>query len=121
MLAKLYSGAIYGLDAFRIVIEVSVGNGMGYSITGLADDGIKESLSRIAIAVQQLGFQMPRTKLVINLAPADLRKSGTAFDLPMALGILIASEQVQDIGKLSDYLLIGEIGLDGTIFPVRGA
>ncbi len=121
MLAKLYSGAIYGLDAFRIVIEVSVGNGIGYSITGLADDGIKESLSRIAIAVQQLGFQMPRTKLVINLAPADLRKSGTAFDLPMALGILIASEQVQDIGKLSDYLLIGEIGLDGTIFPVRGA
>jgi len=121
MLAKLFSSALHGVDAFRIIIEISVSNGIGYQITGLPDDGIRESLSRIAVAIQQLGFQMPRTKLVINLAPADLRKSGTAFDLPITMGILLASAQIHDLGKLSDYILIGEVGLDGSIFPVRGA
>jgi magnesium chelatase family protein len=121
MLAKLYSSALHGVDAFKIVIEISVSNGIGYTITGLADDGIRESLSRIAVVVQQANYQMPRTKLVINLAPADSRKSGTAFDLPITIGILMASNQIYDLGKLSDYILIGEIGLDGSIFPVRGS
>ena len=121
MLAKLFGSAIYGVDAFRITVEVSVSNGLGYHITGLPDDAIKESLSRIEIAIKSNGYHMPRTKVVINLAPADIRKSGTAFDLPIALGVLLASDQITDIGKLNDYLLIGEMGLDGTLFPVRGA
>jgi magnesium chelatase family protein len=121
MLAKIYSGTLYGVEAFRIIIEVSVTNGIGYMITGLPDDAIKESLSRIAIAIGSSGYYMPRTKLVINLSPAHVRKTGTAFDLPIALGILIASEQVTDLGKLEGYWIAGEVGLDGSIYPVKGA
>ena len=121
MLTKINGSALHGVDAFRVTIEVSVTNGTGYMITGLPDDGIKESLSRIAIAIHSNGYYMPRTKLVINLAPADIRKTGTAFDLPIALGILMASEQIIDLGKLQDYIVVGEIGLDGRIYPVRGA
>jgi magnesium chelatase family protein len=121
MLSKIFSSALLGIDAFRVSVEVSVTRGLGYTITGLPDDAIKESLSRIAIAVQRSGFQMPRTKLVINLAPADTRKYGTAFDLPITLGILLATSQVFDLEKLRDFIVVGELGLDGTIFPVRGA
>src|SRR5450432_203698 len=121
MLAKINSSTLFGIDAFRVSVEVSVTKGLGYVITGLPDDGIKESLSRIAIAIHSNDFQMPRTKLVINLAPADVRKTGTAFDLPITLGILIATGQIPLVDKLSDYVVIGEIGLDGSIFPVRGA
>jgi magnesium chelatase family protein len=121
MLSKLFGSALYGVDAFRITIEVSVGNGLGCQLTGLPDDAIKESLSRIDIAIKSNGYQMPRTRLVINLAPADVRKTGTALDLPITLGILMATGQINDLGKLKDYIIIGEIGLDGTIHPVRGA
>lgn len=121
MLAKIYSGALYGLEALQISVEVSVSNGTGYMITGLPDDTIRESLSRIAIAINSNGYRMPRTKLVINLAPADVRKTGAAFDLPITLGILIASEQIIDLGKLNDYWIAGEVGLDGSIYPIRGA
>src|ERR1700734_3100063 len=120
MIAKIYGSALYGVEAFRITIELSVTSGLGYMITGLPDDAIKESLSRISVALQDNGFHMPRTKLVINLAPADVRKTGTAFDLGIAMGILLASEQIQDLGKLRDYILIGELGLNGNIYPVRG-
>ncbi|QEC69359.1 YifB family Mg chelatase-like AAA ATPase [Panacibacter ginsenosidivorans] len=120
MQAKLSGSAIHGVDAFGITIEVSISNGFGYMITGLPDDAIKESLNRISIAITSNGFCMPRTKLVINLAPADVRKAGTAFDLPIALGILLASEQLVDLGKLKDYIIIGELGLDGAVYPVRG-
>lgn len=121
MLAKLYSGTLFGIDAFCNTIEVSVSNGIGYQITGLPDDAIKESLSRIAIAISSNGYHMPRNKLVINLAPAGIRKAGTTFDLPITIGILIASEQIADLGKLQDYLLAGEIGLDGSIYSIHGA
>ena len=121
MLAKINSSTLFGIDAFRVSVEVSVTKGLGYVITGLPDDGIKESLSRIAIAIHSNDFQMPRTKLVINLAPADVRKTGTAFDLPITLGILLATGQVSNIERLSNLIVIGEIGLDGSIFPVRGA
>jgi len=121
MLAKLFGSALHGVDAFRVTIEVSVSNGLGCQLTGLPDDAIKESLSRIEIAIKSNGYQMPRTKLVINLAPADVRKSGTAFDLPITLGILMATGQLEDLDKLKDYIIIGEIGLDGMLHPVRGA
>jgi magnesium chelatase family protein len=120
MLAKIYSGTLYGVEAFRITIEVRVTNGIGYMITGLPADAIKESLSRIAIAICSSGYYMPRTKLGINLSPAHVRKTGTAFDLPVDLGILMASEQVTDLGKLEDYQIAGEFGLYGSIYPVRG-
>lgn len=113
--------ALQGIDAFPITIEVSVSNGLGYKITGLHDEAIGESLSRIEVAIKSNGYHMPRTKLTINLAPAGIRKTGTALDLPIALGILLASEQLHDLGKLQDYVLIGELGLDGTVYPVRGA
>ncbi|MBS1918272.1 MAG: YifB family Mg chelatase-like AAA ATPase [Bacteroidetes bacterium] len=120
MQAKLFSAALWGADAFRVTIEVSVSNGIGYQITGLPDDAIKESLSRIGIAIASSGYQMPRTRLVINLAPAGVQKTGTAFDLPVTVGILLASGNIDDIGKLNDYVLAGEVGLDGSIYPVRG-
>src|SRR5258706_9587547 len=122
MLAKIFSCALHGIDAFRITIEVSIINkGIGQQITGQPDDAVKESLSRIDVAIGSNGFHMPRTKLSINLAPADVRKTGTAYDLPIAIGILLASEQINDLSKLDDYIVIGELGLDGSIYPVRGA
>jgi magnesium chelatase family protein len=121
MLAQLHSATITGIEAVPVTIEVSVTRGLGYQVTGLADDSIKESLSRIAIALQHIGFHMPRTKLLVHLAPANLRKSGSAFDLPIALGILLATGQIEDIGKLSRYLIAGKLSLDGKINPVQGA
>lgn len=121
MLAKLFGSIVQGIQAVLISVEVSVTKGIGYQITGLADESIKESLSRIAIALQQNGFHMPRTKLLIHLGPANIRKSGSALDLPIALAILLATEQIHDIGKLSQYIISGELSLDGTIKPVSGA
>ena len=122
MLAKIFSCALHGIDAFRITIEVNIINkGIGQLITGQPDDAVKESLSRIDVAIGSNGFHMPRTKISINLAPADVKKFGTGYDLPIALGILLASEQINDLNKLDDYIVIGELGLDGSIYPVRGA
>jgi magnesium chelatase family protein len=121
MLAKINSSALFGVDAFRISVEVSVTKGIGSIITGLPDDAIKESLWRIAIAINNNEFQMPRTKLVINLAPANIRKMGTGFDLPITLGILIATNQVTDLDKLKEFVVIGEMGLGGDILPIKGA
>ena len=121
MIAQLYSSTVFGVEAFRVTVEVSLsGKGIGTLLTGLPDDAIKESLGRIDTAIQLCGYHMPRTKLVINLVPADVRKMGTAFDLPIALGILMASGQLHDLGKLKDYIIAGEMGLDGSIHPVRG-
>ena len=120
MQAKIYSSALHGVDAFSISIEVSISKGLGVMITGLPDDGIRESYNRIFVAVTAKGYEMPRIKLVINLAPADIRKSGTAFDLPIAIAILLASEQITDIGKLQDYVLAGELNIDGSLHPIKG-
>jgi len=122
MLVKINSYALYGIDAFRVTIEVNVVcRGLGWQITGQPDDSVRESLNRIDVALNANGYHMPRTKLSINLAPADVRKTGTAYDLPIAVGVLLASEQIIDLGKLNEYIMIGELGLDGSIYPVRGA
>jgi magnesium chelatase family protein len=121
MLSKIYGAALCGTDAFLVIVEVSVGDGVGWQITGLPDDSVRESLSRISIAMNSNGFHMPRNKIGINLAPAGLRKAGTAFDLPVIAGILLASGQLDDLGKLKEFILAGELGLDGSIYPVRGA
>jgi magnesium chelatase family protein len=120
MLVKTKGSAIVGIDAVTITIEVNVSMGQGYCIVGLPDNAVKESLDRTESAIKSNGFHMPRTKLVINLSPADLRKSGAAFDLPIAIGILAASEQITQPSNIEKYLCMGELGLDGNLYPIKG-
>src|SRR5450432_74952 len=121
MLVKTYGSAVYGVDAITITVEVNVMKGKNYFIVGLPDNAIKESLQRIESALKTNGFLMPRIKLLVNLAPANIRKSGSAFDLPIAIGILAGSGQIKNPGKLSHFIMMGELNLDGSILPVKGA
>jgi len=121
MLVKTYGSAVYGVEAITITIEVNVSSGKFTSIVGLADNAVKESLERMESAIKTNGYHFPRTKVVVNLAPADIRKSGTAFDLPIAIGTLAASEQFENVEKLGEYIIMGELSLDGSIRPIKGA
>jgi magnesium chelatase family protein len=121
MLVKTFGSAVLGVDAITITIEVNVSMGQGYTIVGLPDSAIRESLQRTESAIKTNGFHMPRTKVVVNLAPADIKKSGSALDLPIALGILGASEQLDNPHRLSDYVIMGELGLDGSVQAIKGA
>jgi magnesium chelatase family protein len=121
MLVKTFGSAVYGVEAITITIEVNVMNGSNYHIVGLPDNTIKESIQRVECALKTNEYHMPRTKMVINLAPADIKKSGSAFDLPIAIGILGASEQLENSERLTDYVIMGELNLDGTIHPIKGA
>ena len=122
MLVKTFGSAVYGVDAVTITVEVSVNNqGKDYFIVGLPDSAVKESLQRVESAIKSNGFFMPRTKLVVNLAPANIKKSGTAFDLPIAIGTLGATEQIGHPEKLAEYVIMGELSLDGEIRPIIGA
>jgi magnesium chelatase family protein len=109
------------VDAITITVEVNVMKGKNYFIVGLPDDAIKESLQRVESALKTNGFQMPRIKLLVNLAPANIRKSGSAFDLPIAIGILAASGQIKNPEPLKNLLIMGELNLDGSVLPVKGA
>ncbi|MEI7589394.1 MAG: YifB family Mg chelatase-like AAA ATPase [Chitinophagia bacterium] len=120
MLVKLKGSALLGIDAITITIEVNVSMGQGYCIVGLPDNSVKESLDRTESAIKANGFHMPRTKLVVNLSPADLKKTGAAFDLPIAIGILAASEQLKSIFPIAQYMIMGELGLDGFLYPIKG-
>jgi magnesium chelatase family protein len=108
------------MDAIGIQVEVNVSMGQGYCIVGLPDTAVKESLHRTEIAIKANGFQMPRTKLVINLAPADIKKTGPAFDLPIAIGILAASDQIVNSTVLTQFLMMGELSLNGALQPIKG-
>lgn len=122
MLVKTFGSAVYGIDATTISIEVSwTPTGRMYFIVGLPDNAIRESFQRIESAIKSIGFHMPRTKIVVNLAPADIRKSGTAFDLPIAMGILAASGQLETPEALERFVMMGELGLDGSVRPIKGA
>src|SRR5688572_7983257 len=122
MLVKTYGSAVYGVEAIPITVEVNVMPGnTHYYIVGLPDNAVKESLQRVESAIKTNGYQMPRTKLVINLAPADIKKSGSSFDLAIAIGILAANNQLNEPDKLKDYMIMGELNLDGTVHPIRGA
>ena len=122
MLVKTYGSAVYGVEAITITVEVSVDNqGKFYYIVGLPDNAVKESMQRVESAIKSNHFYMPRTKLVVNLAPADIKKTGTAFDLPIAIGTLGATEQIENPEKLTDYLIMGELSLDGEVLPIKGA
>ena len=120
MLSKVHGSALYGIDAIPVTIEVNIDPGVGYHLVGLPDNAIRESNYRIASALSHNGYRIPGKKITINLSPADLRKEGACYDLPLALGILLASGQLSsDI--LPNYLIMGELSLDGQLQPVKGA
>ncbi|WP_400192348.1 YifB family Mg chelatase-like AAA ATPase [Hymenobacter sp. B81] len=119
MLTKTFGSAVQGVHAYTITIEVVVSQGLGFFVVGLPDNAIKESQQRIEAAMRLRGYTMPRTKVVVNMAPADIRKEGSAYDLPIALGILHASQQIST-ERLGEYLIMGELALDGELRPVRG-
>jgi len=121
MLVKTFGSAVYGVDAITITIEVNVSMGQGYAIVGLPDNAVRESLQRTESAIKTNNFHMPRTKVVVNLAPADIKKTGSALDLPIALGVLGASEQLENPERLCNYIIMGELGLDGSVQAIRGA
>lgn len=120
MLVKTFGSAVYGVDALTITIEVSISSGNKYYMVGLPDNAVKESLQRVESALQTSGFRMPRQKIVVNLAPADIRKEGSAYDLPIAIGILAASGQIE-ADEIADYFIMGELSLDGGVQPIKGA
>ncbi len=119
MLIKTYGSAVTGVLATTITIEVNISQGIRFFIVGLADSAIRESQQRIESALSNNGFEWPRYKVVINMAPADIRKEGTHFDLPLAIGILAASDQFKT-DRLIDYIILGELSLDGGVMPVKG-
>ncbi len=122
MLIQTLGSAVFGVEAITISIEIDFsGQGQHYFIVGLPDNAIKESLQRVESAIKSNGYQMPRTKLLVNLAPADIRKTGTAFDLPIAVGTLAATAQIPDYERLKRFVIMGELGLDGKVKPIRGA
>jgi magnesium chelatase family protein len=120
MLTKVYGSAVFGVEATTITIEVNVDKGIGYHLVGLPDNAIKESNYRIAAALQNNGYRIPGKKLTINMAPADLRKEGSAYDLTLALGILTASGQIKS-DNIEKYIIMGELSLDGSLQPIKGA
>ena len=120
MLTRTIGAAVTGIDAIKVEIEVSVDWGSGFVIVGLPDTAVKESAERVRCAVQQAGYDFPRKSVVINLSPADIKKEGSAYDLPLAIGILAADEKLST-DRLHRYMLMGELSLDGTLRAVKGA
>jgi magnesium chelatase family protein len=119
VVAKTFGSAVYGVDARTITVEVDVAQGQKFFITGLPDNAIKESQHRVESAIKSLGYYFPRNKVVVNLAPADIRKEGAAYDLPIALCILKASGQIASV-DLEKLVIMGELALDGTLRPIKG-
>lgn len=120
MLVKTFAAAVQGISAIPVTIEVNCTKGIQFFLVGLPDVAVRESHERIISALQISGYAFPRNRIVINMAPADIRKEGSAYDLPLAIGILAAAGQI-DASRLGRYLLMGELSLDGTLKPVRGA
>src|SRR4051812_4369459 len=120
MLIKVYGSAVFGVDATTITVEVNIDKGVGYHLVGLPDNAIKESSYRIAAALKNNGYSLPVKKITINMAPADLRKEGSAYDLTLAIGILAASGQIK-ADEVGEYLIMGEMSLDGSLQPIKGA
>lgn len=120
MLVKTYCAAVNGLEVTTVTVEVSLNKGVMYHLTGLGDEAVKESKERIAAAMQYSGFRFPIADITVNLAPANLRKEGSSFDLPLAIGILAANENISNT-HLQEYMMVGELSLDGSLQPVKGA
>ena len=120
MLTKVYTASIQGIDAFPVTIETDGGAGAVFSIVGLPDTAVRESHQRMVSAINHSGVKFPRKGTTINLAPADIKKEGAAFDLPMAIGVLSAHSLIP-ADNLQDYMIMGELSLDGSVLPVKGA
>ncbi|MBE7639321.1 MULTISPECIES: YifB family Mg chelatase-like AAA ATPase [Salegentibacter] len=120
MLVKVYGSAVFGVEATTITIEVNVATGIGYHLVGLPDNAVRESSFRIAAALQNNKYKFPGKKIIVNMAPADLRKEGSAYDLSLSLGILAASGQI-NAKNISNYIIMGELSLDGSLQPIKGA
>ncbi|MCK5776214.1 MAG: magnesium chelatase, partial [Bacteroidales bacterium] len=120
MLVKTYGSTLLGVDAITITVEVSIDPGAAFFLVGLPDNAVRESHQRIEAALKYIGYRIPGKKIVINMAPADIRKEGSAYDLTIAMGILAATEQIKhpDIDK---YIIMGELSLDGSLQPIKGA
>lgn len=120
MLVKVFGAAVQGVDASIVTIEVSTSRGVKFFLVGLPDAAVKESYERIRAALLNTGYKFPRNQITVNMAPADIRKEGSAYDLPIAIGILAAGDMVAT-DKLPRYLIMGELGLDGNLMPIKGA
>lgn len=120
MLVKVFGSAVHGIDATTITIEVNISRGAKFILVGLPDNAVKESKERIHVALYNQGYRWPGFKVVVNMAPADIRKEGAAYDLAIAIGVLVGSKQI-DAPNISSYIIMGELSLDGTILPIKGA
>ena len=119
MLSKVFTAAIQGIEAYPVTIETLVEKGATFTIVGMADTAVKESYQRMVSAINHSGIQFPRKRIVINLAPADVKKEGAYFDLPMAIGVLTSNENIP-LDAVEGCMLMGELSLDGTVLPVKG-
>ena len=120
MLTKVYGSAVFGIEATTITVEVNIDKGIGYHLVGLPDNAVRESSYRISAALSNIGYKLPGKKIIINMAPADVRKEGAAYDVTLAIGILSASNQMKS-HNIEDYIIMGELSLDGSIQPIKGA
>lgn len=120
MLTKVFSAAIQGIDAFPVTIETAIESGTQFTIVGMADTAVRESYLRIQSAMKYSGYQFPHFRTTVNLSPADVKKEGASFDVPIAIGLLTAAEFIR-CDNLSDYMITGELSLDGSVLPIRGA
>ncbi len=120
MLVKTYGSTLIGIDAIIITIEVNADRGFKFYLVGLPDNAVKESQQRIYAALFNIGYRWPGKKITVNMAPADIKKEGSAYDLPIAIGILAASGQIPN-ERISDYIIMGELSLDGGLQPIKGA
>ncbi len=120
MLTKVYGSAVFGIDATTITVEVNIDKGIGYHLVGLPDNAVRESSYRISAALNNNGFKLPGKKIIINMAPADIRKEGASYDLTLAVGILAASNQIKS-PNIDEYIMMGELSLDGGLQPIKGA
>lgn len=119
MLVKTFGSAVQGVDANTITVEVNIDKGINFSLVGLPDSAVKESQHRIDAALNNTGYKIPGKKITINMAPADIRKEGSSYDLTLAIGILAASNQIKGEG-IEDYIIMGELALDGALRPIKG-
>ena len=119
MLVKTFGATVIGIDATIVTVEVNIGKGVQYFLVGLPDNAVKESKQRIEVAMNSIGQKVPRKGITINMAPADIRKEGSAYDMTMAVGLLAASNQIP-AETVGDYLIMGELSLDGGVQPLKG-
>ena len=119
MLVKTFGAAVQGINATLVTIEVNVSQGIRFMIVGLPDSAVRESHERVVSALKYNGFDLPRKQVIVNMAPADIRKEGSAYDLPLAIGIMAASERIP-ADDLDKYVVMGELSLDGSLQPIKG-